>query len=211
LLKNGGGTHYDAAKRNPGGHMPEPIDYATLDEHAFTAAAPLLLGFAGRCVTAPPAVGPGGSYARADLRPEPAAAAQARRLTRTALTCWQLNHLADEAETIASELATNAFTAAVPPQAPLPAIIFAVHRRPDELRIIVWDNGPGRPCAVEPGPDAETGRGLAIVGDLTGRNWGWWPTLHTGGKVVWAGLRLNPGHPTTSVDRRPQPIRTPTR
>jgi hypothetical protein len=179
--------------------MPEPIDYATLDDPAFTAAAPLLLlGLAGRCVSAPPAGGPGGSYARADLRPEPAAAAQARRLTRAALTCWQLNHLADEAETIASELATNAFTAAVPPQATLPAIIFAVHRRPDELRIIVWDNGPGRPCATEPAPDAEAGRGLAIVGDLTGLNWGWWPTPHTGGKVVWAALCINPGHTTAS-------------
>jgi hypothetical protein len=178
--------------------MPESIDYATLDDPAFTVAAPLPLRLAGRCVSAPPAVGPGESYARADLRPDPAAAAQARRLTRVALTCWQLNHLADEAETIASELAANAFTAAVPPRATLPAIIFAVHRRTDELRIIVWDNGPGQPCVAEPGPDAEAGRGLAIVGDLTGRNWGWWPTPHIGGKVVWAALPLNPDHTTAS-------------
>lgn len=178
--------------------MPESIDYATLDDPAFTAAVPLPIRIAGRCVSAAPSVGTGESYTRADLTREPAAAAQARRLTRAALASWQLNHLADEAETIASELATNAFTAAVPPHATLPAIIFAVHHRPDELRIIVWDNGPGRPCAVEPGPDAETGRGLAIVGDLTGRNWGWWPTPYTGGKVVWAALRLNPGHTTAS-------------
>jgi anti-sigma regulatory factor (Ser/Thr protein kinase) len=178
--------------------MPEPMDYATLGDPAFTAAASLPVRLTGRWVSAPPTVGPGENYTRADLRPDPAAAAQARRLTRAALTCWQLNHLADDAETIASELATNAFTAAVPPHATLPAIIFAVHRRPDELRIIVWDNGPGRPCATEPAPDAETGRGLAIVGDLTGRNWGWWPTPHTGGKVVWAALRLNPGHTTAS-------------
>lgn len=90
-----------------GAHMPEPIDYATLDDPAFTVAAPLPLRLAGRCVRAPPAVGPGQSYTRADLRPDPAAAAQARRLTRAALTCWQLNHLADEVETIASELATR--------------------------------------------------------------------------------------------------------
>jgi anti-sigma regulatory factor (Ser/Thr protein kinase) len=190
--------------------MPEPIDYVTLDDPTFAAAPlPLPLPLVGRCVSALPAVWPGESYTRVDLRPEPAAAGQARRLTRAALSSWQLSDLADEAETIASELATNAFTAAVTPHATLPAIIFAVHRRPDELRIIVWDNGPGWPCAVEPGPDAETGRGLAIVGDLTGRNWGWWPTPHTGGKVVWATLPLNPGQP--SADRRPKSIRTPTR
>jgi anti-sigma regulatory factor (Ser/Thr protein kinase) len=176
--------------------MLEPIDYAT--RPAFIAAGPPAFRLVGRCASAPPAVGPGENYTRAELRPEAAAAAQARHLTRVVLACWQLNHLADEAEIIASELATNAFIAAVPPHATLPAIIFAVHRRPDELRIIVWDNGPGRPCVAEPGPDAEAGRGLAIVGDLTGWNWGWWPTPHTGGKVVWAALPLNPDHTTPS-------------
>lgn len=129
-----------------------------------------------------------GTYARADLPPEPAAAARARRLTREALTRWDMRHLGDDAETIASELAANAIRAAVPPRAALPAIIFAVHQRPGELRIIVWDNGPGRPQPADPGPEAETGRGLAIIATLTGRNWGWWPTPQSGGKVVWAAL-----------------------
>ena len=122
-------------------HMPEPIEYATRDEHAFTTAAPPCPR-AGRRPSALPAVAPGESYTRADLKPEPTAAAQARHLTRVALACWQLNHLVGEAETIASELATNATIAAVTPPATRPAIIFAVHRLPDELRIIVWDNGP---------------------------------------------------------------------
>jgi hypothetical protein len=129
-----------------------------------------------------------GSYARADLGPEPAAAARARRLTRDALASWDMRHLADDAEAIAAELAANAINAAVPPGATLPAIIFAVHRRPGELRIIVWDNGPGQPLPAAPGPDAESGRGLAIIDSLTGRNWGWWPTPKSGGKVVWAAL-----------------------
>jgi len=67
-------------------------------------------------------------------------------------------------------------------------IIFAIHRRPDELRITVWDNGPGQPRATEPAPDAETGRGLAIVDTLSHRKWGWWPTPISAGKVVWAAL-----------------------
>jgi anti-sigma regulatory factor (Ser/Thr protein kinase) len=129
-----------------------------------------------------------GSYACADLALDPATAAQARRLTRDALARWDMRHLTNDAEAIASELAANAINAATPARGTLPAIIFAVHCRPDELRIIVWDNGPGRPHHGAPGPDAETGRGLAIVDSLTARNWGWWPTPHSGGKVVWAAL-----------------------
>ena len=129
-----------------------------------------------------------GTYARADLGPEPAAAARARSLTRDVLASWDMHHLCDDAEAIASELAANAINAADPPRGTLPAIIFAVHRRPDELRIIVWDNGPGQPLPAAPGPDAEHGRGLAIIDSLTHRNWGWWPTPRSGGKVVWAAL-----------------------
>lgn len=129
-----------------------------------------------------------GTYARADLGPHPAAAARARRLTRDTLARWHIDALTDEAEAIASELATNAINAAIPPRGTLPAIIFAIHHRPGELRIIVWDNGPGEPCPATSAPDAENGRGLTIVDGLTGRNWGWWPTPQSGGKVVWAAL-----------------------
>jgi len=129
-----------------------------------------------------------GSHASADLAAEPAAAARARRLTRDTLVRWHLDHLADDAQAIASELAANAIAAAVPARAALPAIIFAVHQRPGQIRVIVWDNGPGRPRRAEPGPDAERGRGLGIIDTLTDRNWGWWPTPESGGKVVWAAL-----------------------
>jgi hypothetical protein len=91
-----------------------------------------------------------------------------------------MRHLTEDAEIIASELAANAIKAATPPRGTLPAIIFAIHHRPGELRIIVWDNGPGYPAHTDAGPDAEAGRGLAIVDSLTGRNWGWWPTPRSG-------------------------------
>jgi anti-sigma regulatory factor (Ser/Thr protein kinase) len=129
-----------------------------------------------------------GSHASADLRAEPAAARRARRLTRDTLARWHLHHLADDAEAIASELIANALNVATTPRGTLPAIILAIHRRPDELRISVWDNGPGHPRPAEPAPDDETGRGLAIIDHLTGRNWGWWPTPISAGKVVWAAL-----------------------
>ena len=128
-----------------------------------------------------------GSHASAELNPAPAAARRARQLTRTTLTRWGLPHLTEDAETIASELATNALNAATPPRGTLPAIIFAIHRRPGQVRLLVWDNGPGHPRPAHPGTDAETGRGLAIVAALS-REWGWWPTPNSGGKVVWSAL-----------------------
>ncbi len=145
-----------------------------------------------------------GTYARADLRPEPAAAAEARRLTRDALARWDMQHLTDDAEAIASELAANAITHAAPSRGTLPAIIFAVHHRTSELRIIVWDNGPGKPERTEPGPDGETGRGLTIIDYLTGNNWGWWPTPNSGGKVIWAALPA-PAEDTPHGDKQDRP------
>jgi anti-sigma regulatory factor (Ser/Thr protein kinase) len=148
-----------------------------------------------RKMTPPRAAGPAadhhnrpGTYARADLTPEPAAAGQARRLTRDALTRWGMSHLTDDAQAIASELASNAVNHAVAPRPTMPAIIFAVHQQPGQITITVWDNGPGQPLLTHPGPDAENGRGLEVIDDLTACNWGWWPTPNSGGKVVYATL-----------------------
>jgi hypothetical protein len=85
----------------------------------------------------------------------------------------------------------------VPPGSPGLCLVFAIHYRPPELRIIMWDNGPGEPRPADPRQDAETGRGLAIIDHLTDRNWGWWLTPLSGGKVVWAVLTT-----VTSAGRR---------
>lgn len=180
--------------------MPEPTEYATLDDPASlggSCSSPLPVRDPGSVRVATPTRGtadesaprrpPADRYARADLNLAPTAAARARRLTRTTLARWDLGHLADDAETIASELTANALDAATTPRDTLPAIIFAIHHRPPELRIIVWDNGPGQPRPAPPGPDAEAGRGLGIV-DALSQRWGWWPTPHSAGKVVWAAL-----------------------
>ena len=150
---------------------------------------------------------PGDRYTRASLHPAANAAARARHLTRDTLTEWDLAALTDDAEAIAAELAANAITAAIPPDGHLPAIIFAIHDRPPELRIITWDNGPGHPRHQTPGTDAETGRGLGIIDHLTGHNWGWWPTPHSGGKVVWASLTTptQPSQDTTQTRTQPPP------
>jgi Histidine kinase-like ATPase domain len=133
--------------------------------------------------------------------PSPPPPVARRRLTRDTLARWHLHHLADDAEAIASELIANALNVATTPRGTLPAIILAIHRRPDELRISVWDNGPGHPRPAEPAPDDETGRGLAIIDHLTGRNWGWWPTPISAGKVVWAAL---PAPAASAPDDGPQ-------
>jgi hypothetical protein len=144
-----------------------------------------------------------GTYACADLGPEPASAACARRLTRDTLARWDMQHLTDDAQAIASELAANAIAAAIPTHGTRPAIIFAIHHRAPELRIIIWDNGPGTPQSADPADDAETGRGLTIIERLTGRNWGWWPTPQSGGKVVWGALRVATDDPRGDARNRP--------
>ena len=144
-----------------------------------------------RCVLARPA--PASRYASAPLDPQPAAAGRARQLTRAWLADWGMQTLADDAQAIASELAANSF-AAVPPGTAGLAIIYAIHATAPGLRIYTWDIGPGHPVRADPGPDAETGRGLAIIDALTDRNWGWWPTPGSGGKVTWAALATPTGH-----------------
>ena len=147
-----------------------------------------------------------GSYASTVLGPDRRSAGQARRLTRTTLTRWGLPHLADDAETIASELAANAVAHAVDPQDARPAIIFAIHYRLSGLQITIWDNGPGQPVRADPGPDAVTGRGLTIIDALTDSNWGWWPTPRSGGKVVHATLAASgPGDSLTLSTHQEEP------
>ena len=170
--------------------MPEPTGHAKLDGPAFKAA-PTQLPPRRRAHPV--------SYARADLEPDPAAAARARRVTRDTLCRWGLQHLSDDAGAIASELATNAINAATQPGGSLPAIVFAIHHRPPELILVVWDNGPGSPRRDAADPDAESGRGLVIIDSLTGGSWGWWPTPRSGGKVVWASL------PASADGAEPEP------
>jgi anti-sigma regulatory factor (Ser/Thr protein kinase) len=150
-----------------------------------------------------------GRCATADLDPGPASAATARRVTRAALTRWNLpDSLTDDAELIASELAANA-SAATPPGSPAPAILLALHYQPPALTIRMWDIGPGEPSPADPGDDAEEGRGLLLISRLS-KDWGWWPCPHSGGKVVFATISLPtppPGGPPDpgSTTRQPGP------
>ncbi|MBA3266685.1 MAG: ATP-binding protein [Acidimicrobiia bacterium] len=58
----------------------------------------------------------------------------------------------------------------------------AIRLLPETLRVEVRDTAEGRPAVVDAGPDAERGRGLAMV-DALAEAWGVEPDGH--GKVVW--------------------------
>jgi hypothetical protein len=115
-----------------------------------------------------------------ELGPFPSAVPCARIHARLVLLEWSLSHLADDAELIVSELATNAITATSHP--------IALFLKFDQyvLLIEVWDTQREAPRPMPHAIDAESGRGLEIVSILSDR-WGV-RYLETGGKVVWAQL-----------------------
>lgn len=129
----------------------------------------------------------GMSAARFDLPAVPGSAAAARYHARDMLLWWDRAGLVADAQAVATELVSNAVSAAIRAGGGHP-VLFTLHCRPLEPRIYVWDHGPGQPCQQAAGADEESGRGLAIVDSLTGGRWGWYPTPASGGKVIWGAL-----------------------
>jgi anti-sigma regulatory factor (Ser/Thr protein kinase) len=134
-----------------------------------------------------------------------------RQFIRQTLTAWQLTAHIDNAELIASELATNAVkeTGLTHPS-PKPEDIKAHHVIGVQLRAVntslyieVWDRATGSPAIPEQTLDAEGGRGLFLVEALSQR----WDTFRpgVGGKIVWAELPLTePVNPLLLGDRLPR-------
>jgi hypothetical protein len=70
-----------------------------------------------------------------------------------------------------------------------------VHRGGIGLLLAVADASPRPLLRLNPGPDAEQGRGLALVEALTSR-WGWHPASATGlAKFTWAEWHLSSAPP----------------
>ncbi|KUL25922.1 ATP-binding protein [Streptomyces regalis] len=109
-----------------------------------------------------------------------------RRTLRLILTMHGLIGLVDVAELLATELVSNAVRHTKGPAA------LRVRWSAGVLRIGAWDTDPEPPeppGPLEGLPDAEDGRGLALVracADL----WGWQPLTRHGdrGKYVWCEL-----------------------
>jgi anti-sigma regulatory factor (Ser/Thr protein kinase) len=130
----------------------------------------------------------------------PGAVSCARLHCRNVLWEWGLNGLADDAEVVASELVTNGVLASQrqafrsfssgSSTAPTP-VCFALSSNRNAVVVQVWDANPDPPAAKNAELDADGGRGLLIVRALA-ETWGWYRVDGTGGKVVWARLRVTP-------------------
>lgn len=123
-------------------------------------------------------------------RARPESVRAGREFTRATLREWGLAALTDLAELVVSELLTNALRHGVPsargfsPDCPIKLRLLA---QAPYVLCTVTDPGADIPVLRDPGPAAETGRGLNVVESCCVR-WGW-HLLDEDGKVVWALLR----------------------
>ena len=115
---------------------------------------------------------------RLELDAVPDAVPRARRFVAWRLADWNLTNLVSDAEFAVTELVTNALLHAGPP------IAVVVHAA-TALRIAVHDPSPIPPIRTLAGPEAMTGRGLALVEAMSDR---WGVERTEGGKAVWCEL-----------------------
>lgn len=129
------------------------------------------------------------------LSPTPRGARLARLLAAEQLRSWGLS--LDPARQIVAELAANAAAHGRVPGRDFRLVLYATA---EALRIEVIDTRPERlPAPQNPGPEAESGRGLLLVEALAHR-WG----VTEGDfprKTVWAELHLTAPEPAVPVPR----------
>ncbi|WP_251069319.1 ATP-binding protein [Streptomyces sp. ISL-96] len=122
----------------------------------------------------------------------------ARTTLRTILAAHHLAELSYRAELLASELATNSVQHTKGPAAVRLQWLHPV------LRVSVWDMSPDMPKPYAPpaNPDAEAGRGLAIL-ELVADRWGGCAIgkgpYGPGGKTIWFELSLRTGPPPPAL------------
>jgi len=115
------------------------------------------------------------------LRAVPHEVRIARVFTAANLDRWGMPAVTDNAVLVVSELVTNA----VKNSADGAAVKLWLWTDGQRLLIEVRDSGPGIPLLVDPSPDEDSGRGLAVVASLC-KDWGCYP--QRGGKVTWAHI-----------------------
>jgi hypothetical protein len=133
------------------------------------------------------------------LEPELSSVRQARAMVRDPLKRWGLEDLIPVTELLVSELVTNAIKYAKG-ETHLRLIL-----EPDSLVCEVHDTSPALPRVLQVDKDAENGRGLHVVSQLSAR---WGARRSQTGKVVWCE-QLLPAEITeamlTAMGIEPQP------
>jgi PAS domain S-box-containing protein len=123
-----------------------------------------------------------------DVPAAPAAVGDGRRFTTATLRQWSLpDAVVRDGTLIASELLTNAVLHGRPP------ISLRLRKTAREIAIEVGDGAPAMPRKLRARPEDASGRGLAIVAQLSTR---WAARADRDGKTVWSTLRI------PSQDRR---------
>lgn len=123
------------------------------------------------------------------LRALPDAVPSARAHLRQLLSGGGWAELSPDAGVVVSELVTNAVAASAGLRPAAPVLVW-LGSDSHCLLLAVADVSPRPPVRLNRGPDAEGGRGLALVEALSDR-WGWHPAAITGlKKVVWAEWHL---------------------
>jgi anti-sigma regulatory factor (Ser/Thr protein kinase) len=130
---------------------------------------------------------PDGDAIRTELPAGLASARHARAAVRRALAAWRMDRLSGDAELLASELVANA--AEHGDGKPI-SLAMRRHAEPGGrpgITCEVTDTSPAMPRRSEPGPDAERGRGLALVAALAQSSG---VRASQGGKTTWFTLAL---------------------
>ncbi|MFC8010991.1 ATP-binding protein [Streptomyces cinereoruber] len=112
--------------------------------------------------------------------PRDTAPSRARHDVTLCLRTWGLDALIDDAQLIVTELVANAVQ-----HTRTRRIGVSVTRHPDRVRIVVTDTSRTLPAPTPAAPEAEAGRGLFLVDQLTTR---WGSKRFRTGKQVWAEL-----------------------
>jgi anti-sigma regulatory factor (Ser/Thr protein kinase) len=135
-----------------------------------------------------------------DLVGDGLAPGEARRFIRSTWRKYRLDEVCfDDAILIVSELVTNAVNHTKSGQGGTVALTVLVGE--DCLLLVVGDEGalsnPRRPDRSDlMHVSSETGRGLALVNELSS-TWGWYPLDHAiNGRVVWAQIPAKVGSRT---------------
>lgn len=120
----------------------------------------------------------------------PGAVPSARAHVCQLLWEWGQADLGDDVGLVVSELVGNAVTATANLRPALAPILVWLGANTRTVLAAVADTSPQPPRPIDPDPDAEQGRGLALVEAFSNR-WGWHQTTMNGLlKVVWAEWNL---------------------